>query len=560
MYFDALTLRAIAEELRRDLIGGRVQDVLTLDEHSVGLEIYAGHARHYLLLSADALRPRVYRASAKLRRGTDETSPLLLRLRKELEGAHLMRVEQPPGERVLALVWEGAAGAPVTLLAECMERRANLVLVANGLVLECARRVGHDVNRARVTLPGQPYQPPPPQRKLDAHAVTPAQLAALLDAPQHSALSTSAAALVAGLRGISPLAAREAVYRACGRVDERPAPEALHAVLAALLVETAPSLAWDGEELAAFAPYTLTHLANLRLEHVASASLAVERYDGASAGTFAGADAYAARKQGVRAELDSARARLTRKRDALQREIAQAGELERLRQAGELLLTYAHTVRPGQRELRAAYGPDEPEQVVALDPRLSAVQNAQDYFHRYEKAKSAARDLPARLAVIQADLDYLSQLYADLDLAESFPGIDEVRQALSATGWLSTPPVKRRPVARSGPLRVVSPAGVVIWVGRNARQNDELTFKRARPDDLWLHVREGPGAHVVIACGGQPVAESALQQAAALAVQHSPRRGETGVAVVVTARRYVRRVPGGRPGLVTYRHERTVST
>jgi predicted ribosome quality control (RQC) complex YloA/Tae2 family protein len=227
-------------------------------------------------------------------------------------------------------------------------------------------------------------------------------------------------------------------------------------------------------------------------------------------------------------------------------------------------------VRPGQRELRAAYGPDEPEHVVALRPAALGRANAQEYFQRYEKAKSAARDLPARLAVIQADLDYLSQLYADLDLAESFPGIDEVRQALGATGWLGAqhaPSPEGGRIAfrrggkgvRSGPLRVVSPEGVVIWVGRNARQNDELTFKRARPDDLWLHVREGPGAHVVVACAGQAVAESVVQQAADLAVQHSPRRGEKGVAVVVTARRHVRRVPGGRPGLVTYRHERTLT-
>jgi hypothetical protein len=221
---------------------------------------------------------------------------------------------------VLALVWEGAAGTPVTLLAECMGAAP---ISCSSRTASCRVRPAHRpaVNRARVTL--RPTLPAaPPQRKLDAGAATVEQLAALLDAAagttgalarqaastQHPALSTSAAALVAGLRGISPLAAREVVFRACGDTSGQPDPGALHAALAALLVEVEPTLAGDGDELTAFAPYALTHLAALRLERVASASAAVERYDGASAGTFAGADGVP-RASGKRAPNSTPRTR-----------------------------------------------------------------------------------------------------------------------------------------------------------------------------------------------------------------------------------------------------------
>jgi predicted ribosome quality control (RQC) complex YloA/Tae2 family protein len=569
MYFDALTLAAVAAELEASLIGARVQDIIPLSADGVGLELYARPQRQYLLLSADQRAPRVHLAAGRLRRGVEVVSALILRLRKELDGAHLAAVEQPAFERVLALVFEAGSGEEIELVAECIERRANIVLVQAGVVLECARRVGADVNRARVTLPGQPYAPPPAQIKHAPDGLTAAGLGAVLAAQTSRTPSQPAwRALVGALRGVSPLAAREALFRATGATETAVAdvrePEALLAALQALLGPLAgdagrawePCLALEEGEPVAYAPYRLTHLETAALETGATMSATLERYYGRS-----GTDPYAGRKAAVRAQLDAAAQRLANRGEALAGELAQADQLDALRQAGELILAYAHAISSGQRELRAAYEVDGPEQVITLDPQLRPVQNAQAYFRRYEKARAAARELPGLLEAVTTDQAYLEQLRADLELADSFPAIDEVRQALAEAGWLGAPAraPARRGAPAGGPRRVVSPDGIVIWVGRSARQNEEVTFRRARPDDLWLHVRDGPGAHVVVASGGRTVPERTLVQAAGLAARHSPRRGETGVAVVVTERKLVRKVPGGRPGLVTYRGERTLT-
>jgi predicted ribosome quality control (RQC) complex YloA/Tae2 family protein len=185
------------------------------------------------------------------------------------------------------------------------------------------------------------------------------------------------------------------------------------------------------------------------------------------------------------------------------------------------------------------------------------VENAQAYFRRYRKASLAAEEVSARIAAFTPDLAYLSQLATDLALAESRPEIDTVREALGDAGWAPQARQSKTTGQTAGPRRFEAEE-FTIYVGRNARQNEEITFKRAGPDDLWLHVQGQPGAHVIIKSGGRPVPEEVIQRAAGLAAYYSPARAESQVGVDVTERRYVRRARGGHPGLVTYRNERTV--
>jgi predicted ribosome quality control (RQC) complex YloA/Tae2 family protein len=258
----------------------------------------------------------------------------------------------------------------------------------------------------------------------------------------------------------------------------------------------------------------------------------------------------------VQALLDEARKRATSRRRALQRQLVPQEELDRLRLCGEMTLAYAHAVRPGDTRLEAQVDLDGPPLVIELDPRLSAVQNAQAYFDRYDKAKSAGAEIPRRLRRAEHELTYLDQLENDLALAGNRPDIEEVRSALVEAGYAPRP--KGPKPQRGQPLRTLAGEGMVILVGRSARQNHQITFRRAGPDDLWLHAVDVPGSHVVILTGGRPVPEVVLRRAAGLAAQYSAARGEAGVLVAYTARRYVRPIRGGRPGMVTYRREETI--
>lgn len=556
MHVDYLTLACLRDDLDT-FLGARVQQVVFPDEWSIELELYAGR-RAYLLLSAHPQYARMLFVPQKLRRGLETETPLLLLLRKWVRGARLVDVRQPDWERVLELHFEGEAGV-CTLIAEIMGRYSNIVLVnAEGRVLDALKRIGPDLNRYRVTLPGKLYAPPPPPAdKCPPLDLTPDTLARLLaNAPADEPV---ARLLPRWLLGVSPTAAREAVYRASGTTDATPPDINPHALLTALgelyrLPETgdwAPHVALDETgTVVAFAPYELRHYDHR--EAVEDISMAMWRYFSARLDT----DPYAAARRQVRERIEEALARVERSLDQLRENLVPEQEITRLREAGELLLAYQWQVPRGAREVTLPDYEGQPR-TITLDPAKTPVENAQTYFERYEKLRRAAEEVPKRIAAFETERDFLHQLLADLELAEDRSEIDAVRDALIEAGFDTT--TRRRKGAPVGrPLRF-EVDGFPVYVGRNARQNDEVTFKRASPDDLWFHVRGMPGAHVILKNAGRPVPPHVLERVASLAAWYSPaRKGGGEVLVDYTERRYVRRVPGKHPGLVTYRNEQTI--
>lgn len=558
MYFDAVTVMAVRDELNILLAGGRVQDTVEIDSDTIGLEVYAGHQRHYVVLSAHQQFARVHLSSEKLRRGVTKPSPLGLLLRRYAEGAWINAIRQPPWERVLIFELDSPEGV-FSLIAEPMERRANLLLVRDdGVIVDCLRRVGPQENRVRVSLPGKPYEPPPPQRlKRDPLALTPTLLGDMLDAnPGERAREV----LTRGVLGVSPLVAREAVFRVTGATNTRAgdiSPRALLAVLHEMFGAFGegrwqPGVARAEGAVSAYAAYPLTHLDGWTPCESISRAL-VEYY-----GPLVGEDAYDAARQPVRQAIAEARARVQKKLESLRSGLQDDATLERLRQSGELLLAYQYTLPPGARELRAAYEVDGPELVIPLDPALTPLENARRYFEKYEKAKRARAGVPELIAAAEQELAYLDQLATDLELATNWPEIGEVQEALQRHGYWRGPRVAGPRGGLSGPLKVSTDSGHVIWVGRNARQNDQVTFEKGAPADLWLHARGVPGAHVIIKAGGGDVPPDVIRRAAELAAYYSAARGEVRALVDVTQRKHVRRIKGSKPGLVTYRNETTI--
>lgn len=562
MYVDAVTTAAVADELNRKIVGGRVQAVLEVDRQSIGFEVYAGE-RYYLLMTVDPEAARCQLVPDRLRRGRPAPSPLGQLLKKYVDGARLTAVTQPAWERVLHLDFSGHEGE-TRLIVETMDRRSNIVLTVHGDIMDSLKRVGSDQNRYRTTLPGQPYVPPPPQNKARPEAVTVSMMDGFLQQePDRPAWRT----LVANVAGISPLFAREIIYFASGD-SEAPSfdvgPGMIHAAFKQRIddvragnwtpcVVPAGEASGEPEGYVAFAAYPLTHLDGW--QPVESISAAMTAYFGAPVGM----DAYLAAKGPVREEVEGAIDRVQRKLDALDREQSSAEEIETLRRQGELILAYAATLTPGQALLRAQYDPEGPVLDIPLDTGLTPVENAQKLFERYDKAKRAAEDIPRLRRGAAHEMGYLKQLATDLDLAESWPEIDEVREALQEGGyWRGTR--RRGPKGgRPGVRRFTLGDGFVVFVGRNAAQNHELVTERAAGDDLWLHARGVPGSHVIVKHDGRPIPEAVIEAAARLAAYYSAARGDASVEVDVTQRRHVRPIRGGKPGMVTYRNERTLS-
>ncbi len=323
----------------------------------------------------------------------------------------------------------------------------------------------------------------------------------------------------------------------------------LQAFRALTLKPSQPSIVCDEEEVVAYAPYALTHMENW--EPVQSISAAVVAYYDKET------DSYRSAKAPLLKAIDNGRGRLARRREKLIEEQEVAGDPDSLKRMGEAILAHAHQIERGQSELVVEWVPGNGPLRVQLNPRLSPSENAQIYFRRYRKAQRRVIGIPARLAQVASEEAYLDQLAQDLTMAENRPEIDAVAAVLVEAGYMKHE--RKRPPGRTrGPLRFESPDGLSVWVGKNSRQNEEVTFRRASSEDLWLHARGVPGAHVIVQSDGRRIPEQTVKWAAALAAHYSPGRDNTQVAVDVVERRHVRRLKGGRPGQVVYRNERTL--
>ena len=560
MYLDVFTISAMVDEFLDGLVGGRIQDSIDVDVTGLGLEIYANRQRRYLYMSADMHAPRVHLVDEKLRRGIQQPKQIGLLFRRYVEGGIVTHISQPKWERILQIDVQGPEG-DVSIIIEPMERRSNILLVQDGVILDCMRRVGPEENRFRLSLPAHEYVAPPPQTgKLDPTKLTLEDLYGIFE--QNTDQKRQARQVLTGrLLGISPLLAKEIVFRATGTTNHKAVATdvdalytALHNVIEPLARrEWQPGLVENDNGIEAFSVYPLESVDGW--QPVETVSVALATYYGA----ILGDDAYQAAKQPVLAAIKEGQAKLEAKRASLERSLTDESEREHLRQSGELLLAYQYSLTPKQTELRAQYDPDAPEMVIKLDPELTPLENSQRYFARYEKAKRALDGVPQLLEETENELAYLAQLAIDAELASNWPDIDEVQQALQSKGYWQGKRAGRIGGGKSGPERVVTQDGFVMWVGRNSRQNEIATFDKGGGADYWLHARDVPGAHVVIKFDGRPIPDNVIHRAAEIAAYYSPRRNETNVLVDVTQRKYVKKIKGAGPGMVTYRNETTRS-
>ncbi|MFN3336303.1 MAG: NFACT family protein, partial [Thermomicrobium sp.] len=372
--FDILTIAALADELRRTLVRGRVQKVVQTAPLAVALELYAGQ-RWGVVIDVSPQEPRLFLTRTVPAGDPEQVTPFLLLLRKYVRGARLEAVEQVPLERILrlrfatVLVEERRSGVeriPVEteLVIELMGRHSNAILVgADGRVLDALKRVTPAMSAARPVLPGRPYQEPPPQLKRDPRRLTPEAVASLLlEVRPDADLPT---VLVQHLAGFSPQMAREAVYRATGAStltvaearDDTTLPERLATAVASVLepLESQyfePTLYRSGGVPVAFAAVRLRYLQGLEVEPFPTISLAIERFfaERPEAEEFA-SDRYAQRRRKLLEAIERERARVEARLRALEQEQARAAEADQWRRMGEAILAALGELIPGQREL-----------------------------------------------------------------------------------------------------------------------------------------------------------------------------------------------------------------
>lgn len=550
--FDSLVMAAVAEEIRGTLVGAHVAGVGQPEAHSISLLLRAGGAGRALLCSID---PRWARCLVLPPARAKILHPFAQQLRARLSGGRLASAEVAWFDRVLTLRFETLSGL-LALILEVMGRHSNLILVDDTRVAGVFKPVTPSMSRTRPVLPGDRYEPVPRMRPTpDEIAISDLRRVLAGGAPVSEVL-------IKNVLGISPPVAAH-LARQAGLDPTRPAPpDAADALarglegLAAILRTRAfaPTLYLDAAgRPAAYAAIPLLPYAHLAARPAEGISVAVSVYVDEHAQVQGREEA----RRALLVRIDRAGARLGRTETETASRLAEAEGADRWRRFGELLLAYQRQVPPNAASVTVPDFEGDPL-TIPLNPLQGAVGNAQGFFRRYRKASSGREALRARLDALRADVAYLAQIKVMAEQAGTAEEIVALGEELPVRQSRRRPSRKDRPAAKPAPREFVAPDGLRILAGRSNRENDYVTFTLAAPDDLWLHARGMPGAHVILRTDGRPPTPSAIQTAASVAAFYSAGRNAGKVEVDATARRHVRKPKGARPGMVTYREEQTL--
>lgn len=551
--FDSIVLAAVAVDLEA-LVGARVQRIVQLAEHEIALHLRGSGPPAAILCSIHPRWARIHLVESVS--PSSASNPFALMLRSRLEHARLTAVGQIPFERILALRFDTDAGA-VEVVAELMGRHSNLILLKDSVIAGALRPVTPEQSAVHPLLPGLPYRRPPADRPSPAE-LTAERLHAILaasEAPLAERLNTA-------LLGISPVMAREVSSRA-GVDPGAPASTVIsaagriHRVLVDLagIVERrefSPVVYLEGNVPRGYAPFPLVHVTGVEAQRVETMSEGVARVTM----HLSASETVEAARASLSGSVRSALAKLARTEKEVRGALEEAAAGDAVRERGELLLAYASQITRGAREATVP-GYDGGPVTIPLDPSLTPVENARKLFARYTKIRRARPTLEARLQQIASERAYLESVLAMTEQGSAPEDFTALREELAAEGYLRR---GRRRVTASAPRprTFPLPGGASVLVGRTNQENDRLTFNVAGPDDLWFHARGVPGAHVILRTGGRPPRRDEIAAAAGIAAYFSRARSSGTVAVDYTARRFVRKPKGGRPGFVTYEREATV--
>lgn len=565
---DGLAIAALANTWQTRLVPGRIEKIHQPSPRDIVLTVRARGTMERILLSAHRQSPRAHALFGTRPGNPDEPPMFCMLLRKRLESGRILAVHQQGTDRVLEISVEAVneLGDPIryVLVLEVMGKHSNLILCTSNeegrpeQVIDSIVRVPVQLSRVRPILPGLDYEPAPPQARTQAQAVDAGHIVNL---ELRSLTPKERVRALCGLvAGVGPTTAREALYRAGSELDPDRIARSIREL--DMVVQTGAEPATVGlDELGrtvAAAPFALNSYPGMvemstfdaALDSFYKEQMQQERLSNLAADLSVR----------VESQIDRVRGKLEKVTQMLE----ENQDYESGRVMGDLLTAYAHEVRKGLSEVTLSNFYDEERPItVPLDPAQSAIENAQRYYRQSSKRKRSLPILEAQIEQTEQDLHYLEGVREQI--RDAAPAeLEEIRDELIREGFASEGRKRRgrgkptKPERRSEAPALLSSDGMTIRVGRNNTQNDRLTFRKSKPDDLWLHAKDAPGSHVVISTNGKSVPESTLHEAAMLAAYFSRSRDSANVPVDCTEVRNVWKPSGGRPGLALYDHYKTL--
>ena len=535
MSFDGFFLHHMTEELRRELLGGRIQKINQPFEQELVLQIRSNRQSHKLLLSAHSVFGRVQLTDTTFENPAVPNTFIMV-MRKYLQGAVIEAIQQVENDRILEISVsnknEIGDSVAVTLVIEIMGKHSNIILLdkASDKIIEAIKHVGFSQNSYRTILPGSTYVAPPQTCSLNPFAVGDEKLFEILHTEDLEPKR---------LQQIFQGLGRDTATELSGRLTA----DKLKTFRAFFASPTQPSLTEKSFSALLFSD-SKTQMSTL------SELLDTFYKDKAERDRVNQQASELIRR--VENELEKNRKKLVKQEE----ELLATENAEEFRQKGELLTTFLHQVPNDQDQVELDNYYTGEKIIISLDKALTPNQNAQRYFKRYQKLKEAVKHLTSLIEETRATILYLESVETALAQA-SLTEIAEIREELIQTGFIRRRQ-REKIQKRQKPEKYLATDGqTIILVGRNNLQNDELTFKMAKKDELWFHAKDIPGSHVVITGNLQP-SDEVKTDAAELAAYFSKARLSNLVQVDMIETRKLNKPTGGKPGFVTYTGQKTL--
>ncbi|GEA94095.1 hypothetical protein WVI01_00180 [Weissella viridescens] len=549
MAFDGLFTHAMTKELNDTLAGGRIMKIHQPYPNEVFLVVRNNRKNYPLLLSAHPMFARAQISQIKYK--NPQTAPnFAMMLRKHLEGAQLLRIEQVENDRIMRFVISGRNELGdedrTVLILEMMGRHSNLFLVdeASQKIIDLIKHVPADQNRVRTLMPGGTYVQPPKQDVLNPYQSLDGLANLILDYREQNELAKHIQSHFQGF-------ARDSAHELAAVVQNDGDAMAHAQSWFDHFNQPNPTLV-DTQKGLQYVPFPWQTVTGETTEFTTLSELLDAYYEGKSERDRVQQQAGVVLRV-IHNELKKNKTKIKKQ----QAELAQADHADEYKVKGELLTTYMHQIERGMTEIELPnYYDDNKPMQIQLSNQLSPSQNAQRYFTRYNKLKASVKYLNEQIALAQKEVDYFENLQAQVDIA-SPKDIEEIRQELIQEGYLRVQSKKKQKAQVSQPEIFYASDGTQIEVGKNNLQNERLSMKTANKSDIWMHTKDIPGSHVIIH-SSEP-SEQTLTEGAQLAAYFSKARDSANVPVDYLPVRRLRKPNGSKPGFVIFEGQTTMT-
>lgn len=565
MALDGITLYAVINELKEELIGGKIDKIYQPEKDEIMLIIRNRGKNYKLLLSSNANYPRIYLTDENKENPTVPPMFCML-LRKYLQGGKILDIYQIRFDRIALIDIESRDEFEnmviKTLVIEIMGRHSNIVLIDKDsrVIVDSIKRVYHDMSKVREILPGLKYDLPPSQNKINITNISKDVFFESLKLLKGKKIEK---AILNLFEGFSPVLSREMAFRS--QVNDKYVEELTNNEIENLYFNLSefkltitsnnfkPCTAYIDNNPIEFSCIDLKQYINLKFhKNVNEAALTFYKEK-------ANVENIKTRSHDLKKLIEVHLERLYTKLDKQMDELNNAEKSDIYRLYGELITANLYKLDKKINEFKTINYYTGEEIQIPLDVKYTPAENAQRYFKKYTKAKNAVRILTKQIYDTKEEIEYLEGQLINLEQCTLPTEIDEIREELSDIGYIKKKDKnKKQKKVVSQPIHVVSSDNFDIYIGKNNVQNDYLTLRFASANDIWLHTKNIPGSHVIIKNKDSNIPDTTILEAAKLAAAHSKAKNSSNVPVDYTFKKYVKKPSGAKPGFVIYTNQKTL--